>query len=88
SVKGRAIHEEPNSATPYSTLESELEQERLNPPERYPMPIMDTLEDTDIPYQNGGLSEEGKKEFLEITRNSIEILSSMLNEGELKPVEK
>ncbi|RZC68869.1 hypothetical protein C5167_033439 [Papaver somniferum] len=90
SVKGRAIHVEPNSATPYSTLESELEQERLNPPERYPMPIMgmDTLEDTDIPYQNGGISEEGKKEFLEITRNSIEILSSMLNEGELKPVEK
>ncbi|OVA07554.1 VHS [Macleaya cordata] len=94
NVKGRAIPsplpQEPNSPTLYSSFETEVDQERLHPPKRYPMPVMDldSLDDTDVPYQSGSLSVEGKKEFLVITRNSVELLSSMLNEAELKPIEK
>lgn len=91
-MKGRvtpsSLHGEQNSAPIYSSLESELDRERLNPPERYPIPTMDLVEDTDLVYHNSGLSTEGKKEFLEITRNSVEILSSMLNEAELNLIKK
>lgn len=69
-------------------LES-FDQQLLSPPERYPLPNAG-LHDADssaLPFNYRSLSVEEKKEFLVITRNSVELLSSILNsETEPKPL--
>lgn len=75
---------------PYS-LESYVHQQPMSPPETYPIPVTG-MHDTDAPafplnYRN--LSVEEKKEHLVITRNSLELLSSILNaETEPKPLKE
>lgn len=61
-----------------------MNEQLLSPPESYPIP--DTgLQNYDTTYI--GESIEEKKEFLVVTRNSLEILSSILNsEVEPKPI--
>ncbi|PNT38127.1 hypothetical protein POPTR_005G225000v4 [Populus trichocarpa] len=71
------------------SLESFVHQDPLSPPESYPIP--DTgLHGADhgtLPYNSGGVSIEEKNETLVTTRNSLELLSSILNaETEPKPV--
>lgn len=65
-------------------LESHMNEQLLSPPESYPIP--DTgLQNYDTTYI--GESIEEKKEFLVVTRNSLEILSSILNSDvEPKPI--
>lgn len=63
------------------SLESYIDEESLSPPSSYPVPdtqLNNTL-GNEFQYNYGSLSVEGKKEFLEITRNSLEVLSSILN---------
>lgn len=75
-----------NSAALHQTLESYME-ESVPPSENYP------VNNTGLhgghgtfAYDHGSLSVEQKKEFFEVTRNSLEVLSSMLNtETEPKP---
>lgn len=57
-----------------------IDQQPLFPPPEYPIPDMD-LQDMDdaITYNGGSLSVEEKKDFLVTTRNSIELLSSILS---------
>ncbi|GAB4830529.1 hypothetical protein Ancab_020293 [Ancistrocladus abbreviatus] len=64
----------------YSSFESYIDQEPLSPPDNYPMPETgsNVTSGTNLPYNYGRLSMEEKKEFLEITRNSVEVLSSLL----------
>lgn len=51
------------------------------PPDRYPYPNVDqpNTDLGDLIFHGGGLSAEEKKEILVVARNSIEILSSILN---------
>ncbi|CAK7346394.1 unnamed protein product [Dovyalis caffra] len=75
---------------PYS-LESYVHQEPLSPPESYPIP--DTgLHGADhgtLSYNFGVLSIEEKNEMLVTTRNSLELLSSILNaDTEPKPIKE
>ncbi|KAL6978690.1 hypothetical protein U1Q18_020355 [Sarracenia purpurea var. burkii] len=75
------------------SLESYLDQQPMSPPERYPIPDsgLHGPESAAFPYgygHYGSQSIEEKKEILEITRNSLDILSSILNSGtEPKPIE-
>ncbi|GLU03686.1 hypothetical protein SLE2022_208730 [Rubroshorea leprosula] len=60
------------------------------PSENYPVPDtgVDGANDGTFVFNYGSLSVEQKKEFFAITRNSLEVLSSMLNiEGEPKPIQ-
>lgn len=69
-------------------LETYINEDLLSPPERYPMPEMgmNNAENT-ISISYGGQSVEEKREFLVVTRNSLDILSSILNsKDELKPM--
>ncbi|KAF7818426.1 TOM1-like protein 2 [Senna tora] len=94
SLKGRdwpLDMDEGNSAhMPYST-ELFVPGDPLDPPGSYPIP------DTGVHEMNGsafssnhlGLSAEEKKEHLVIARNSLELLSSILNsEAEPKPLKE
>ncbi|KAL4378453.1 hypothetical protein GQ457_02G003920 [Hibiscus cannabinus] len=69
----------------YQTLESYM-GEPLPPPENYP--VNNTgLQGNDFAYNYGSLSVEQKKELFEVTRNSLEVLSSILSTGtEPKPL--
>ncbi|KAK8674436.1 hypothetical protein V6N13_112727 [Hibiscus sabdariffa] len=69
----------------YQTLESYM-GEPLPPPENYP--VKNTgLQGNDFAYNYGSLSVEQKKELFEVTRNSLEVLSSILSTGtEPKPL--
>ncbi|KAK9265635.1 hypothetical protein L1049_021482 [Liquidambar formosana] len=81
--------EEGNSPPMQYSLESYVHQQPLSPPERYPIPDMGShsADLSNFPYNYGSLSVEEKKEFLVITRNSLEVLSSILNsETEPKPI--
>ncbi|GAA0143259.1 hypothetical protein LIER_35706 [Lithospermum erythrorhizon] len=75
------------SETP-ANLESYFEQQPLSPPPAYPVPPMgmqDEVPESFVAYSFQTVEE--KKEFLVISRNSLEILSSILNtEGEPKPI--
>lgn len=93
SLKGRSLPAPPvedGSSFPMQySLESFVHQDPLSPPESYPIP--DTgLHGADhgtLPYNSGGVSIEEKNETLVTTRNSLELLSSILNaETEPKPV--
>ncbi|KAE8685352.1 phytochrome A-associated F-box protein-like [Hibiscus syriacus] len=68
----------------YQTLESYM-GEPLPPPENYP--VNNTgLQGNDFAYNYGSFYVEQKKELFEVTRNSLELLSSILSTGtEPKP---
>ncbi|GMI69291.1 hypothetical protein HRI_000598400 [Hibiscus trionum] len=74
-----------DGSTPlYQTLESYM-GEPLPPPENYP--VNNTGLQGDFAYNYGTLSVEQKKELFEVTRNSLEVLSSILSTGtEPKPL--
>lgn len=66
------------------SLESYLDQQPLSPSEGYPLPRTESngTSGISLPYNYGSLSAEQTKEFLEITRNSLEVLSSLLSSTE------
>ncbi|KAF5738945.1 TOM1-like protein 1-like isoform X1 [Tripterygium wilfordii] len=70
---------------PYS-LESYIHQQPLTP-ENYPVPQggLHGVDGTGLPYNYGMFSIEEKKELLVVARNSLELLSSILN-TEAEPV--
>ncbi|XP_057517635.1 TOM1-like protein 2 [Amaranthus tricolor] len=60
------------------SLESYIDENAVLPPESYPVPGSESngLSNVMLPHT---YSSEQKKEFLEITKNSLEVLSSLLN---------
>lgn len=78
-----------SAAVPYS-LESYTHQDPLDPPERYPIPEagLHALDGSAAFSSNHQpVSVEEKKEHLVVARNSLELLSSILNsEAEPKPL--
>ncbi|PIM99213.1 hypothetical protein CDL12_28295 [Handroanthus impetiginosus] len=61
-------------------LEDYLDQPPLSPPERYPIPNSGFENAEDVTFISDGFqSIEEKKEFLLVTHNSIDVLSSILN---------
>lgn len=66
------------------SLESYLDQQPLSPSEGYPLPSTESngTSGISLPYNYGSLSAEQTREFLEITRNSLEVLSSLLSSTE------
>lgn len=61
------------------TLESYIGNEQMtSPPGQYPIP---NANDQTIQYNFGSLSVEDNKEFLVVTRNSLDLLSSILDSG-------
>ncbi|XP_022758414.1 TOM1-like protein 2 isoform X2 [Durio zibethinus] len=87
SLKGRSTHlsvGDGNSPLLHHTLESYI-GEPLPPSDNYP--VNNTgLHGNDFAYNYGSLSVEQKKELFEVTRNSLEVLSSILSrETEPKP---
>ncbi|XP_021770177.1 TOM1-like protein 2 [Chenopodium quinoa] len=72
------------------SLESYTDEHEVSPPESYPIPGSESngAADAMLPYNYGNLSSEQKKEFLEITKNSLEVLSSLLSsEADPKVIE-
>ncbi|KAL3328578.1 hypothetical protein AABB24_035957 [Solanum stoloniferum] len=66
-------------------LESHMNEQLLSPPESYPIPDTGMQNHEQTTYI--GESIEEKKKFLVVTRNSLEILSSILNSDvEPKPI--
>ncbi|KAH6811534.1 hypothetical protein C2S51_025296 [Perilla frutescens var. frutescens] len=79
---------EENLPTMQHNLESYLGQQQLVPPERYPIANAGSANE-EVPsfISYGFQSNEAKKELLLVTRNSLEILSSILNsDTEPKPM--
>ncbi|KAH8515323.1 hypothetical protein H0E87_003968 [Populus deltoides] len=73
------------------SLESYVHQEPLSPPGNYPIPDMGLhgADHNTLPYNFGGLSIKEKNEMLVTTRNSLELLSSILKaETEPKPIKE
>ncbi|XP_010419009.1 PREDICTED: uncharacterized protein LOC104704659 [Camelina sativa] len=69
---------EENSMPGQTSLESLMQRPvPVPPPGSYP--VQDRGDDEGLDYNFGNLSIEDKKEQIEITRNSFELLSSMLN---------
>lgn len=89
SLKGRSIPplvHEGNSLPIQYSMESYVHQQPMSPPERYPIP--DTG-GSSFPFSYRSLSVEEKKEYLVVTRNSLELFSSILNtETEPKPLKE
>ncbi|XP_024981249.1 TOM1-like protein 2 [Cynara cardunculus var. scolymus] len=73
-----------NSSPLYETMESLVYQQPLSP---RPLPDMDLMgiEDDISPYGYGGQSVEQKKELLVVSRNSLDLLSSILDSG-MEPI--
>ncbi|KAK4407232.1 TOM1-like protein 2 [Sesamum angolense] len=71
-------------------LESYLGREPLSPPERYPIPNTGAENEVDATYISYGFqSIEEEKEFLVTARNTLDILSSILNsDTEPKPLKR
>ncbi|XWS46979.1 hypothetical protein CRYUN_Cryun14cG0114600 [Craigia yunnanensis] len=90
SLKERSTHlpvDNENLPPLHHTLESYMEGS-LPPSEHYPVKSTGLLgtDRSTFAYDHGSLSVEQKKELFEVTRNSLEVLSSMLNtETEPKP---
>ncbi|XP_054803221.1 TOM1-like protein 2 [Prosopis cineraria] len=86
SLKGRSLPLEidgENSAhVPYS-LESHVHEDSLDPPESYPIPdaAFHVMNRSGFSSSPRSLSVEEKKEHLVIARNSLELLSTILNSG-------
>lgn len=76
---------------PYAT-ESHIYQNLLDPPERYPIPeggLHDAGDSATFFSGHQHISDEEKKEHLVVARNSLELLSSILNsEAEPKPLKE
>ncbi|XP_020213920.1 TOM1-like protein 2 [Cajanus cajan] len=81
-----------NSPSAPYTLESDTNQYPVDPPERYPIPQAELYEmDDSATFSTNYLhmSIEEKKEHLVVARNSLELLSSILNsEAEPKPLKE
>ncbi|KAL8029140.1 hypothetical protein ABFX02_14G208700 [Erythranthe guttata] len=91
-MKSRISPAEEEERVPPSSnynLESYIDQQPLPPPERYPIPTTASENAEDLSFVSYGFqSVEEKKEFLVVTRNTLDILSSILNsETEPKPLE-
>ncbi|XP_043699763.1 TOM1-like protein 2 [Telopea speciosissima] len=87
-ITPRSVQDDGNSML-YDSLDPDVQEQPLSPPERYPMPNLDPrgLDHTDNSYHDNSFSVEGKKEFFLFTRNSIDSLSSILNsQAEPKPL--
>ncbi|XP_073155736.1 TOM1-like protein 2 [Henckelia pumila] len=78
----------PEESLPSHNLESYLGPQPLTPPERYPVPPTALENEEDAAFMHYGFqSIEENKEFLVVTRNSLDILCSILNsETEPKPI--
>ncbi|KAF5482402.1 hypothetical protein F2P56_002977 [Juglans regia] len=93
-LKGRSIPplvEEGNSLPMQYSLESYVHQQPVSPPGSYPIPDtgMHDSGGSAFPFNYPGLSVEEKKEYLVVTRNSLELLSSILDaEAEPKPLKE
>lgn len=62
-------------------------EEPMPPPERYPVPDTGFHDANDREFRYNYLSVEEKKECLVVARNSLELLSSILNaETDPKPL--
>lgn len=75
---------------PQYSLESYIGEHAVSPPESYPIPGSESngVSEVMLPYNYASLSAEQKKEFIEITKNSLEVLSSLLSsEAEPKIIE-
>ncbi|PWA82290.1 ENTH/VHS, Target of Myb protein 1 [Artemisia annua] len=72
-----------NSSPMHQTSESLTYEQPMPPPGRYPLPDMDLMgiEDDTSPYTYGIQPVEQKKELLLVGRNSLDLLSSILNSG-------
>ncbi|BFG42953.1 hypothetical protein CerSpe_292270 [Prunus speciosa] len=84
------LAQEGTSPSMQSTLESYV-HEPLSPPERYPVPDtgLHGANHNDFAFNYQSLAVEEKKEFLVVARNSLELLSSILNtETDPKPLKE
>ncbi|XP_011028806.1 PREDICTED: TOM1-like protein 2 [Populus euphratica] len=95
SLKERSLPPPPvEDGSPFPmqySLESFVHQEPLSPPGNYPIPDMGLhgADHNTLPYNFGGLSIKEKNETLVTTRNSLELLSSILKaETEPKPIKE
>ncbi|KAI3760180.1 hypothetical protein L1987_50571 [Smallanthus sonchifolius] len=72
-----------NPGPGYQSMESQVYQQPMSVPDRYPLPDIDLmgLENDTIPYAYGVQSVEQKKELLLVGRNSVDLLSSILDSG-------
>ncbi|MED6116571.1 hypothetical protein PIB30_101474 [Stylosanthes scabra] len=63
------------------TLESYMQQQGLDPPSSYPVPEAGLVSMDDLAFFSGHqrMSTEEKKELLVVARNSLELLSSIIN---------
>lgn len=92
SLKERSVPppvEDGNLPPAQYSLESYIHQEPLSPSESYPIPDrgLHDADRTSFGYNYGSLSVDEKKEFLVVARNSLDLLSSILNiETEPKPI--
>ncbi|XP_077227594.1 ENTH/VHS/GAT family protein [Tasmannia lanceolata] len=78
-----------NLATTFSSMELGVDQQPMPLPEEYPNSNMDAYNMDQIPLADHGfiLTSEESKEILVVTRNSIDLLSSMVNpETQQQPV--
>ena len=75
------MQDDDNSASLFASSEPGFDDHSLVLPEHYPHAHMDqqNWEQDELAYRSEALSMEEKKEILVVTRNSIEILSSILN---------
>uniref|UniRef100_A0A7N1A5A8 Target of Myb protein 1 n=1 Tax=Kalanchoe fedtschenkoi TaxID=63787 RepID=A0A7N1A5A8_KALFE len=69
--------EEANSFPGQQTLESYIDQQPMAAPESYPVPTVGSQAAVQYDFAFGDLSPEEKKEVLEVTRNSLDLLSSL-----------
>lgn len=85
SLKARrapaTLQDDASTASLFSSSEPDLDDHSLVLPEQYHHAHMDpqSREQDELSYHGVALSMEEKREILVVTRNSIEILSSMLN---------
>ncbi|KAL5796519.1 hypothetical protein ACOSQ2_001339 [Xanthoceras sorbifolium] len=89
SLKDRRVPLPVEDGTAQYTLESYVHQEPISPSESYPIPDtgLEGRDHASFAYNYGSLSVDEKKEVLVITRNSLDVLSSILNtETEPKPI--
>ncbi|KAI3506866.1 hypothetical protein L1887_21458 [Cichorium endivia] len=72
-----------NSSPMYQTVESLVHQQPIPPPDRFSLPdiALMGIEDDTLPYTYTDQSVDQKKESLLVARNSLDLLSSILNSG-------
>ncbi|KAF5195636.1 Tom1-like protein [Thalictrum thalictroides] len=73
----------------FPSLGSNINQQPLVPPANYPISDMDLhdIDDDTVIFPSASLSTQEKKEFLVTTRNSVELLSTILNAEEPMAIE-